>query len=871
MVFSCCLGSALPPTRHKRHQLKMAATNENQQDLWFLKSSFPVFLPSHPALHCPEDEFDAIFKQDVKRHSAAGDAKGHPSHDDTATAAESEPVLVSDASTTADLRDCLGVVSIGKDEDASMTEAEEPAAEAQKSTGAHPFMKGLHSQQEKLDTGVPAREMGNKMLTANSDVAHRSTNDSLVDLFTELEDVISGPRLLELLDRAWRCDPVATLKIIFNARSIHLGKASRQVFYRCAGWLVKFHPLTLVANLPWLSRPVIQKKAESKNDENKTDEAEIVFVEKDIDDGDPARFDVKNGVAHGYWKDLLNILALYVNNKLDVLANPRDILNIEQQKSRKSWPRDQETAKARRHEKRDNRHDAAIKAFEEDAVYRALHVTVARLFAAQLQNDLSLLRSDDPKAKKSVSLCAKWAPSNSRFHDKHTFVVTSIAEIMHPISTFKGFAKYDQANQEQREFYLRHARESYRKDVAALRRHLECVERDISAQTFASIKYDRVPSVAMNNYAPMFAQKDTDRFEEYIDKVASGKAQISGATLLPSTLIKTVRMGPRSGALDVSQVGGKRKNKGTRALVDARMEQIAAKSLDGQWKSLVQRIKDSGTLENCIAVADVSGSMMNPQFPDGTTPMDTSIGLSLLVAEVTKPPFGGAFITFSTNPRVQKIDLSKGLREKYTQLARADWQMSTDFVAVFERLILPMAIENKLAQEDMVKRIFVFSDMQFNSAFSNRGGDSWSTSYERIQKKFQAAGYEMPELVFWNLAGGGAGYLPASSSFMGSYGSIPPGFPGYPGGEPVAPKPVTACEQGTALVSGYSQGMLKVFLDSGSFEDKEDEEDEEEIVEKAGEDGEVVVEKRKRQKLDPIGVVKKAIGHPAYNMLRVVD
>ncbi|KAH8783228.1 hypothetical protein F5883DRAFT_680296 [Diaporthe sp. PMI_573] len=830
--------------------------HKNEQDLWFLKSNFPVFLPSHSGLRAPKNEFDALVKRDVERRND-GDNAGHHSDDDTATViAESEPVLVSDASTTAGLREDLVHISIGNDEDASMADMADTGAEAQKPAHAHPFMAGLHSQQEYLDTGGPARNMENKMLTENADVAHRSTNDSLVDLFTELEDAISGPRLLELLDSAWRHYPVATLKIIFNARSIHLGKASRQTFYRCAGWLAKHHPLTLIANLPWLSRPVIQKKAEKKDDEKAADEAEMVFVEQEMDDDDPARFDVKNGVAHGYWKDLLNILALYVNDKLDVLANPRDIFNIEQEKSRRNWPKDQETAKTLRHEKRDNRHDAAVKAFKEDAVYRALHMTVARLFAAQLQSDLALLRSDDPKAKRRVSLCAKWAPSNSRFHDKHTFVVTSIAEIMHPISSFKGFAVYDESNEEQREFYLRHARESYRKDVAALRKHLECVERDITAKTFENIKYDRVPSIAMNNYAPLFARKDTDRFEEYIDKVASGKAQISGATLLPSTLIKAVRMAPHSGNFDMSQVGGKRKDKGTKGFVDAKMKQLAAKSLDGQWKSLVQRIKDSGTLENCIAVADVSGSMSSPTFPDGTTPMDTSIGLSLLVAEVTKPPFGGAFITFSTNPRIEQIDLTKGLHEKYTELARADWQMSTDFVAVFERLILPMAIENKLAQEDMVKRIFVFSDMQFNSASYSHGGsrDKWSTSYERIQKKFRAAGYEMPELVFWNLAGGRAGYSGAP--------------PGFPGGDPVAPKPVTAYEQGTALVSGYSQGMLKVFLDNGSFDD---EEAEEEIVEKVGEDGEVIVEKQKRQKLDPISVVKKAIGHPAYNMLRVVD
>jgi hypothetical protein len=819
----------------------MAAANEEKQALWFLKSNFPVFLPSHPALRAPANEFHAFIQRDVKGLNDDDCTKELPSDDDPFTAVDSEPVLKSDASTTAGLRDDIAQVSIHDDEEAG--------AEAQKPVHTHPFIDGLRSQQEKLDRGGPARDMENKMLTENHDLAHRSTNDSLVDLFTELEDVVSGPRLLELLDSAWRYDPVATLKIIFNARSIHLGKASRQTFYRCAGWLANSHPLTLITNLQWLSRPVIQKKAEKKDDEKKADEAEMVFVEKEMDNDGPARFDVKNGVAHGYWKDLLNILALYVNQKLDVLANPRDILNIEG-KSGKDYSKDQETATKMRHEKRDSRHEAALKAYDEDAVYRALHMTVARLFAAQLQSDLSLLRSDEPKSKKSVSLCAKWAPSNGRFHDKHTFVATSIAEIMYPVSTLKGFAVYDESNREQREFYLRHARESYRKDVAALRKHLECVERDITAKTFENIKYDRVPSIAMNNYAPLFAQKDTGRFEEYIDKVASGKAQISGATLLPSTLIKAARTSTGSGDYDISRLGDKRKIKGTKNFVDAKMRQLAAKSLDGQWKSLVQRLKDSGTLENCIAVADVSGSMTGPTFPDGTTPMDTSIGLSLLVAEVTKPPFGGSFITFSTNPRVVKVDLTQNLHEKYMGMARASWNMSTDFVAVFERLILPMAIENRLAQEDMVKRIFVFSDMQFDSCSYSKGGDNWSTSYERIQNKFRAAGYEMPELVFWNLAGGRAGYL----------------NPGV--GDPVAPKPVTVSEPGTALVSGYSQGMLKVFLDGGSFEE---EEPEGETFEKIGDDGEVIVEKQKRQKLDPISLVKKAIGHPAYNMLRVVD
>lgn len=851
--FFCCSHLPLFSSRPQWDHFKMDPTNENKQDLWFLKSNFPVFLPNHPALRAPEDKFRDIIRQDVRRRYDGDSPEEHLSDYDTLTATESEPVLVSDASTTAGLRQDVANITFDGDEDSSMVDVGDAGANTQDPRQAHPFMDGLHAQQKKIDIGSgPARNMENKMLTENGDLAHRSTDQVLVDLFTELEDVISGPRLLGLLDAAWRYDSGSALNIIFNARSIHLGKASRQTFYRCAGWLAKYHPLTLVANLPWLSRPVIQKKADKKDPKKKSDEYEMVFVEEEMDKDDPARFDVRNGVAHGYWKDLLNILALYVNGKLDVLANPRDILNVEREKSKKDWPKNQEIAKDLRHQKRDNRHAAAVKAFEEDPVYRALHLTVARLFAAQLLSDLKLLRGDDTKAKKNVSLCAKWAPSNTGFHDKHTWITTSIAEIMHPISTFAGFAQYDEENKEQRDFYLRHARESYRKDVAALRKHLECVERDITAKTYGNIQYDRVPSIAMNNYSKLFALKDTNRFESYINKVASGKARISGATLLPSTLIKAVRTARPSDNYGIIQAGDKRK-KGTKAMIDAMMRrELEGKTVDAQWQTLVQRIKDSGTLENCIAVADVSGSMQYPQFPDGTCPLDTSIGLSLLVAEVTKPPFGGAFITFSTDPRVQKVDLTKGLREKYREMESAEWRMSTDFVAVFEKLILPMAVENKLSQEDMVKRIFVFSDMQFNMA--RRTNDDWSTSYERIQKKYQDAGYEMPELIFWNLAGGRAGYAGHPQSLSG--------------GDPVAPKPVTAADAGTALVSGYSQGLLKVFLDNGSFEDDDAEE---EIVEKVGEDGEVVVEKRKRQKLDPLSVVKRAIGHPAYKMLRVVD
>lgn len=427
--------------------------------------------------------------------------------------------------------------------------------------------------------------------------------------------------------------------------------------------------------------------------------------------------------------------------------------------------------------------------------------------------------------------------------------MSSIGEILYPQHTFSEIQGGDDCD-----MYLRHAREAYRQDISALRKHLQIVERNLTNKKYNEIKYERVPSVAMNNYSPIFAAKDTDRFSQYLDTVASGKATISGATLLPSTLIYQARQ---------SSVPSRdhKANKKLNALVKDHMVELNKKVVDGQWNTLVQRIKESGTLESSIAVCDVSASMNHPVFPDQTVPMDSAVGLSLLLAEVTKPPFNGAFITFSTTPGLQVVDLTQPLTEKYKALASASWEMSTNFVAVFEDLILPMAIENQLKQEDMVKRVFVFSDMQFDSAMHG-GPGAWMTSYERVQQAFRDNGYEMPELVFWNLAGGRAGY----SSYYGWDQS----------GNPIAPKPVTAHMEGVALVSGYSQAMLKVFLDDGVFEDKEDEKPKTGVAVKhklSEEDDDLVeVEKVvKRQRIDPMGIMKKAISHKGFDMLKVVD
>jgi len=332
-------------------------------------------------------------------------------------------------------------------------------------------------------------------------------------------------------------------------------------------------------------------------------------------------------------------------------------------------------------------------------------------------------------------------------------------------------------------------------------------------------------------------EKDFKHFFAYIEKVASGQKQISGAILLPSVLVSRARASKTA----LSIAPSRNKNTGFMAKTKELMTRMV---LDAQWKALVQRIRDSGTMQNAIAVCDVSGSMSCPRFKDGTCPMDSAIGLSLLLAEIVEKPWGGTFITFSQNPTVQKaggVDDKRKFIEKVQYIMNSEWGMNTDLVKVFEQLILPVAIKNEVKKDDMVKQVFVFSDMQFDRATSG-SGERWTTAFTRIKRRFQDAGYDMPEVVFWNLSGV-------------SYGTKPVGTPN---------------ESGVSLVGGYSQGQMKMFLDGGEFEDEmEEDKIEEDKIEE--EDAVKVTVIKEKKKTDPLATVRKAISHPAYRMLKVVD
>lgn len=252
----------------------------------------------------------------------------------------------------------------------------------------------------------------------------------------------------------------------------------------------------------------------------------------------------------------------------------------------------------------------------------------------------------------------------------------------------------------------------YQKTLSKLRKKLNVVETQMSSGEWTEIDYLKVPSHAMKRYFKAFLKRDESRFTEYLDsltKEVSG-VKINAATLVPHDVVK-----PLFGH------------------VSEREEQF----YDAQWKALPKF-----PLEDTISVVDVSGSM-STLIDGSTSALQVAIALGIYTAENLTGPFKDAFITFSKKPSFNTLEGETIYRKLYN-MSRADWDMNTDFVAVF-KLILDKATANNLPDSEIPKRILVISDMQFDSA-------GRETNYEKVKEMFRLTGYTFPQLVFWNVA-----------------------------------------------------------------------------------------------------------------------
>lgn len=137
----------------------------------------------------------------------------------------------------------------------------------------------------------------------------------------------------------------------------------------------------------------------------------------------------------------------------------------------------------------------------------------------------------------------------------------------------------------------------------------------------------------------------------------------------------------------------------------------------------------------------------------------------------------------------------------------------------------------------MVKKLFVFSDMQFDAAGEGKYGE---TEHETMKRRFEEAGYPLPEMVYWNLASRAEG----------------------------TPKPTKSDVEGVTLFSGFSGALMKFFLGDGVEDDALERQFADIGI---GKEGESSVSEKERKKPNPLEQVHRAISGQPFAGLKVVD
>lgn len=290
-----------------------------------------------------------------------------------------------------------------------------------------------------------------------------------------------------------------------------------------------------------------------------------------------------------------------------------------------------------------------------------------------------------------VSLCAKWMPSIDTSSKKTVNLAKYCAIKL-------GMSQYD-----------------YKRYIRFIRKHLRLLEQDMSAKRWSEIDYSKLPSQAHMRHIKAFFRNDEDRYRGYLGKVTKGEAKVNTGTLYPYELVE--RLHDPFTQEDIEH----------------------NKAIETMWDNLPDYVKDGG---NVMVVADTSGSMYG-------RPMAVSTSLAMYFAERNHGPFAGMYMTFSERPEV--IEVAKGpLYDRYKQVMHGPWGGNTNLYAVFDFLAY-IAYQTECGPEDMPKSIVVITDMEIDRCESV-GTARWNTIVDLIAEKYREMGYDMPNLVFWNVA-----------------------------------------------------------------------------------------------------------------------
>lgn len=366
-----------------------------------------------------------------------------------------------------------------------------------------------------------------------------------------------------------------------------------------------------------------------------------------------------------------------------------------------------------------------------DEKKQLMQKALIKLIVNQLRNDQRLVIqhqmkvATDPTLKlPSISLVAKWVPSEGKKNDK---VAKEIAFAMFP-------RKYDPITGAVLEVSEKASLIKFRKLITSLRTVLNLVETKMSANKWGDIEPSAIPAKTMKKNRKVFmnakGKPDAGRvlLAEKLTLLLSGKTD------------KTIKTkGLQFYELITPYVNG--------GVLDPVIE-AQAKTIIKDMKALV----DNGSFPLSVALCDVSGSMSG-------VPMIVSIALGIILANVMPAPWAGRVITFESKPSWVILNTNSSIYDQVKVLKESPWGGSTNFTYAME-LILSGASASVDPRKSLPEFIFCFTDMQFDKA-------SESNTIDDIKKKFQDKGLVMPKLIVWNLRASGTNTFAADKDTPG--------------------------------------------------------------------------------------------------------
>jgi len=326
------------------------------------------------------------------------------------------------------------------------------------------------------------------------------------------------------------------------------------------------------------------------------------------------------------------------------------------------------------------------------------------LIKAQLEKDQKAM-----KEGKEVSLLGKWLPSINTSSKES---VALAKEVMSAL----GMKAVE-----------------YRKLCSALRKEIKILEDNLRRKDY-TFDYSKQPSQAMLRYKKAFMRNDETRYSAFLNKVVEQAEKVARGEEIPEeekVKLNTKTLYPYqivAPFLNNYGWGGRSKS----------LKDSERLPLEASWKSLERGSFNSRT----IVVRDGSGSMYHG---NSDSPINIATSLALLFAEQLGGAYKNSFITFSERPQLIQIpEKCESLEQKLHFIQQYDEVANTDIGKVYE-LLLKVAKSGNVSKDEMIERVLIVSDMEFDYC-----ADGVST-FDYWKQQFEAAGFELPEIVFWNV------------------------------------------------------------------------------------------------------------------------